>query len=267
MNYYSKLGVDKSASPEEIKRAYKKLAMQHHPDRGGDQKTFQEINEAYDTLKDPAKRQQYDNPQPRADFNMNSQNMNDMFNQFFGRRQPKNQNLFITIKMSLEEVVSGKDVIGRYTLSNGEPQVANIRIPAGVENNQQFRFRDLGDNSIKGLPRGDLIVQVLIKNHKTFVRDRLHLRTKCSINVLQLILGTDIVIEKLGGGPLIVKIPAGTDPGTILSIPGYGLPDLNTGRTGNLYLEIKGKTPKINDNNVLAEVKKLNDGISVSTRR
>ena len=84
MDYYKRLGVNKSASPEELKRAYKKLAMQHHPDRGGDQKTFQEINEAYDTLKDPAKRQQYDNPQPRADFNMNSQNMNDIFSQFFG---------------------------------------------------------------------------------------------------------------------------------------------------------------------------------------
>lgn len=84
MDYYNRLGVNKSASPDEIKRAYKKLAMRHHPDRGGNQKTFQEINEAYDTLKDPNKKAAYDNPQPQM--NINSGNMNDIFSSFFWRR-------------------------------------------------------------------------------------------------------------------------------------------------------------------------------------
>ena len=66
MDYYSTLGVSKNASPEELKKAYKKLSMQHHPDRtGGDDSRFKQINEAYSTLKDPQKRQEYDNPQPQ----------------------------------------------------------------------------------------------------------------------------------------------------------------------------------------------------------
>ena len=63
MNYYDILGVNQQASPDDLKKAYKKASMQHHPDRGGDESKFKEINEAYSTLKDPQKRQQYDNPQ------------------------------------------------------------------------------------------------------------------------------------------------------------------------------------------------------------
>ena len=74
MDYYNILGVDRSASQEDLKKAYKKASMKHHPDRGGNENTFKEINEAYSTLKDPQKRQQYDNPQPQ----FNTQNMGGM---------------------------------------------------------------------------------------------------------------------------------------------------------------------------------------------
>jgi curved DNA-binding protein len=267
MDYYSRLGVNKSASPDEIKQAYKKLAMQHHPDRGGDQATFQKINEAYDTLKDPNKKAAYDNPQPRADFNMNSQNMNDMFSQFFRQTQRvrKNSGISITVRIKLEDVVTGKDVVGKYMLGSGRQEVANIRIPPGVEDGLIMRYAGLGDNSVKQLPRGDLHVKIIVEKHKTFVRDRSHIRTKCSINVLELILGTEIIVNDLLGNNINVKIPKGTNPGTIMSIAGHGLPDMNTGRPGNLYLEIKGITPKIDDWDMLEEVKKLNDGTSIST--
>ena len=91
------------------------------------------------------------------------------------------------------------------------------------------------------------------------------MKTKCSINVLELILGTEIVVDKLGGGPLVVKIPPGTNPGTVLSVAGHGLPDMNSGRMGNLYLEVKGITPKINDYEILQKVNDLNDEIDKST--
>ena len=65
MDYYERLGVSRNASQEELKKAYKKASMQHHPDRGGDESKFKEINEAYSTLKDPQKRQEYDNPNPK----------------------------------------------------------------------------------------------------------------------------------------------------------------------------------------------------------
>jgi molecular chaperone DnaJ len=271
MDHYNRLGVAKNASQDDIKRAYRKLAMQHHPDRGGDEKLFQEINQAYDTLKDPAKRQQYDRPKVDPRVNVNTGNMDDVFKSFFGqgfaqaRQMRRNGNVSLNVRMTLEEVATGKDIIGRYVLNSGREEIANIRIPPGVESGTVMRYQGLGDDSIKQAPRGDLTVQINVLKHKTFERDRLHLRTKCSINVLELILGTEVVVEKLTGGPLNVKIPAGTHPGTILSIPGYGLPDPNTGRTGNLYLEIKGRTPKIDRYEVLEKVKNINDEVSKST--
>lgn len=268
MDYYSILGVNKSASPDELKRAYRKLAMQHHPDRGGDEQHFQKINEAYDTLKDPAKKQQYDNPQPQQQqYTYNTQNMNDVFNAFFGggRVMRKNADVAIAVRIELEDVVTGKDIVGRYRLNSGKEEVATIRIPKGIESGTTMRFHGLGDDSVNAVPRGDLLVKVNVLNHKTFTRDRLHLKTKCAINVLDLILGTEIDIEKLGGGPLTVKIPKGTNPGTILSIPKYGIPDERTGNQGNLYLEVKGITPNIDNFEHLEKVKKLYDELNKST--
>ena len=269
MDYYKTLGVPKNATQDDIKRAYRKLAKEHHPDRGGDQKLFQQINEAHDTLKDPAKRQQYDNPQPRADFNMNSQNMNDIFSSFFGggmqQRMRKNADITINVRINLADVMQGKDIVGKYRLRTGREEVANIKVPAGVEDNLVMQYRGLGDDSIPGLPRGNLNVKVTVEKHPTFVRDRSHIRTKCAINVLELILGTDVYVKNLLGDNVKVKIPKGTNPGTILSIAGHGLPDMNTGRKGNMYLEIKGITPKIDDWDLLNKVSEINNGISTST--
>ena len=93
----------------------------------------------------------------------------------------------------------------------------------------------------------------------------MHIRTNCSINVLALILGTQVIVTDLAGKDVNVKIPAGTNPGTILSIAGHGLPDVNTGKLGNLYLEIKGNTPKIDDWDMLEDVRKIYNGTNTST--
>lgn len=271
MDYYSILGVAKNASQDDIKKAYRTLAKEHHPDRtGGDDVRFKQINEAYDTLKDPTARQQYDNPRTNTQqqYQYNTQNMNDIFNSFFGGARGamrRNADIGISVRVELEDVLTGKDIIGRYTLHSGKEEVATIRIPRGVESNVTMRYQGLGDDTVKGAPRGDLLVKIVVVTHPQFVRDRLHLKTKCVINVLDLLLGTEVVIEKLGGGPLTIKIPQGTNPGTILSIPGYGLPDMNTGRVGNMYLEVKGITPKIDNFEHLEKVKALYDELNNST--
>lgn len=269
MNYYELLGVSKTATPEEIKKAYRKLAKEYHPDMAnGDAAKFKSINEAYDILKDPVKRQQYDSPQTSNQYSYSTQNMNDIFETFFGssrRVMRKNANITISVKIDLEDVLTGKDIIGKYKLHSGKDEVATIRVPPGVESGMTMRYPGLGDDHMLNAPRGDLLVKIIVKPHDSFLRDRLHLRTKCAINVFELMLGTDIIIDKLGGGPLTVKIPKGTNPGTILSIPGYGLPELNTGRTGNLYLEIKGITPEIEDQSILEKVKNIYDEIGNST--
>ena len=264
MDYYRRLGVSKTASPEDLKQAYKKLAMRHHPDRGGDSTTFQEINEAYNTLKDPNKRRQYDNPQP--EINVNSQNMEDVFSSFFGQRpqQRRNRDVKIALDLTLEEVATGKDILASYTLYSGQEATASLRIHPGIQHGEVIRYAGIGDNSVHRAPRGDLLIQCRVKAHTRFDRDRNHLRTKLNINVLDLILGSSCVIDSLTGGKIRVSIAKNTNPGTILSVAGHGLPDPRTQRVGNLYVELKGTLPKLNKEQ-LEKVKQINDELSTRT--
>lgn len=265
MDYYKRLGVNKTASPDEIKKAYKKLAMQHHPDRGGNQRKFQEINEAYDILKDPQKRKQYDNPQP--EINMNSQNFEDVFSQFFGQRRPmrRNKDVKIACDITLQEVATGKDTLAVYRLANGQECSATIRIHPGVHHGQVIRFQGLGDNSHPQMPRGDLLVLIRVKAHPHFERDRHHIKTKIDVSIFELILGCTYVVEGLTGSPIRVTIPKNTAPNTILSIAGYGLPDPTTNRQGNLYVQIKGVIPQLTQDEI-KKVKEINDATNSRSR-
>jgi len=265
MEYYNILGVNKNSPPEDIKKAYKQLAMKHHPDHGGDGNQFAKINEAYETLKDPIKKKEYDNPQPQINFNTG--NMNDIFSSFFGGGRPvrTNPDINITIRIGLEDAMYGKNILGRYTLRSGEESVANLNIPSGIESGQIFQVRGLGDNLNPNLPRGNLNAKIIVLSHPKFERDRLHLRTKCSINVLELILGTETDIETLDKKNIKLKIPKGTNPGTIMSIAGYGIRNHITHKIGNLYVEIKGVTPKVDDWDKIKKVKELNDELNTRT--
>jgi molecular chaperone DnaJ len=270
MDYYSILGVDRSADQNQIKQAYRTLVKQHHPDRGGDAEHFKKINEAYETLGDPTRRAQYDNPQSQYSFkatDFEGHPFEHIFRDFFNQktRSVKNKDLKIAITLTLEEVLKGKDVIATYSLSNGETTSANIKIPPGVEHGEAIRFRGLGDNYHSSLPKGDLIVYVKVLSHREFVREGRNIRKTINISVFDLILGKKITVKSLNGSDITVNIPAGTNPGTTLSVAGYGLPDLHTSRTGNLYLTIKSMTPKITNPEILERIKKINDEISSST--
>lgn len=267
MDYYSILGVAKTASQDDIKQAYKRLAKEHHPDRGGDHNRFAQINEAYETLRDPNKRAAYDQPQPQYQFSSN--NFEDIFSSFFGginQRQSyrRNRDIKILLELSLEDVLQGKDLIATYSMYNGRETSANIRIHPGVQDTEIIKFKNLGDGSIDTMPRGDLLVQVRVKKHPVFERDGFNLIVIEKVNLFDLMLGTSIKITTLGGENINVRIPSGTNPGTILSVAGHGLPNIRAGRTGNLYIQIKGVTPKI-PLDLHEKVKKLNDEINSRT--
>lgn len=269
MDYYNILGVNKTASPDEIKQAYRKLAMQHHPDKGGNEKTFQQINEAYDTLKDPAKRQQYDNPAPRNDFNFRANNFEDIFGTFFKQgmqqRPRKNRDVRLQVTITLEDVLNGKNLVAEYVLPSGQNVSANLHLHPGVEHGQAIRFKGLGDNSIPQLEKGDLILVIQIQKHPVFHREGMNLIVKKEINALDLLYGTTIDVKTLKGNTVRVTIPQGTQPNTLMSISDHGLVDQRTGKTGRLFLEIKCIIPKIKDENILKRIKDLNDEISHST--
>jgi curved DNA-binding protein len=251
MDYYSTLGVSKNASDKELKQAYKKASMQHHPDRGGDENKFKEINEAYSTLKDPQKRQQYDNPQPQ----FNSQNMGgmggfeDLFAQFGFRQQQqqqRNPDITIVADITLEECISGKQLLATYRLRNGKEETVDITIPPGANDGNMVRYQGLGEQIIQG-PRGNLIVKIQVRRHPIFEKDGINLIMKHKVSVFDLLLGCQNNIPTLEGGTIRLSIPQGTKPGVTFNVSGHGLPDIHNGRKGNMYVVIDAYTPKIED--------------------
>lgn len=273
MSHYRTLGIEPSATQEQIKEAYKKLVRQHHPDRGGDTELFKKINEAHDILKDPVKREQYDNPQQifnsstKNDFNFQYDDMDSMFSQMFKRTgyQQRNRDIKLAVTITLEEVFAGKTATISYRLGNGEETQANISIPAGIDHGEAIKFKGLGDNSISSVPRGDLIVFVKVLQHNGFERSGNNLRKTIEINTIDLIVGLKIDIKTINGNVISVNIPSGTNPGTILSVSEHGLPDYRTGKYGNLHLIVKGVTPKVTNADLIERIKLLNDAVSTST--
>lgn len=254
IDYYQTLGVGRNASQDEIKKAYRKMSMKHHPDRGGNEAKFKEINEAYATLSDSQKKAQYDNPQPQYSFHTG--NMNDIFEQMFGmgggpfgfreqqRRSMKNKNLNITVNVTLDDVLNGKTVIGSIRLPSGKDQAIELNIPPGVAAGDAIRFRGLGDDSIPGQPRGDLIAQIVEIHHPLFKRHGKNLYLNHTISSFEAMLGKKIVINTFENKQLEVKIPAGIQPGQSVKCRNHGLPLLNQPTRGDLIINIEVKTPK-----------------------
>jgi DnaJ-class molecular chaperone len=272
MDYYSTLGVNKGASDKDLKQAYKKLSMQHHPDRGGNEETFKQINEAYSTLKDPRKRQEYDNP-PQHQFNtgnpFNSGGMGgfeDVFAQFGFRhpqqRQPRNRDVNIEYKISFEEVFTGKTVNIQYRLPSGQIETLDATVPPGMKHNDSVRFAGKGDNSMSHLQRGNLILNIKVQPHVAWTRDNDNITTVKKVSVFDLILGTSLDITTPIGRHFSLKIPKGTKNGTVFSISGSGVPNVNTRVTGNAHIKIEAIIPIIDNEIILQKIKEIRDEIT-----
>jgi len=268
MDYYSILGVSRTASETEIKTAFRKLAAKHHPDKGGDHKKFIEIKEAYETLSDPQKRAAYDNPQPQSfSWSTNQQGFNpfeEIFGQQFGynpfggqRPQRKNHDIRVNVDLTLEEVFSGKEIRISYRSQSGHDIVHDINLPVGIPNGQTIRFRGLGDNSIPGIPPGDLYAKIQIRTPPNWSVDGLNLNTTVNVDFFDLLLGTEVNINVPGGKALSLKIPAGTQPTTTFSIHGHGIPNNNNGTVGTIFVKLKTLVPKIKNEGLLEKIREI----------
>jgi curved DNA-binding protein len=272
MDYYSILGVSRNASEQDIRKAYKKKSMQHHPDRGGNEEEFKKINEAYQTLRDSQKRQQYDNPGP--DFSFNSQHFQQGRNPFagtpfediFGRNPagqhgrgptPRNRDITIQAKIDLEEVLLGKNLIIQYTLSNRKLETVTVDVPPGARHGDTIKYQGLGDNGDPRFPRGDLNVRMHINKHRQWARDGDNLIAKIDTNVFDFLTGGAIIVKTLDKKELELKIPKGTQPGQTFNIPGYGIPNLQTGKRGNVYITVNAHIPIIKDESLIHKVTQL----------
>lgn len=257
MNYYQILGLQKGATDAEIKKAYRSLAMKHHPDRGGDEAKFKEISVAYEFLTNPEKKRIIDmGGDPAAqgggfghnpfEFHFTHGNFNDIFGFGFGGQRPqrRNKSLSINVQITLEDVLSGKDISAEVAMPGGSPKVVNIQIPPGIEHGQQIRYEGMGDSSIADIRAGDLIVNVFVQPHQTFHREGTSLIFNKEISVWDALLGTNIEITTLDQKKLNITVPAGTQPDTVLSCRGEGLPHIRSKLRGNLLIRLKVKIPK-----------------------
>lgn len=257
-DFYTTLGVDRSADPETIKRAYRQLAAKHHPDRGGDKDRFQEIQAAYDILSDPQKRAEYDNPQPQGFHFEFSNNVPPGFEQFFTnhpfgdifggpfRRQApvRNRTINLQTEITLEDSVFGKDLIANIQLPSGKNQTIEVKIPKGVRTGTVLRLANMGDDSIQGLPKGDIHLTVVIQQHKFFRREEDDLYYDLKLSCIDAILGKTKDIDCIDGKTIEVAIPPGTQHGQLLSIPNQGMPNMSSPNIrGRLLINVQITIP------------------------
>jgi molecular chaperone DnaJ len=336
--YYDVLGVNRDASQEEIKKAFRRLAMQYHPDRNkepGAEDRFKEINEAYEVLSDPEKRATYDrfghvgpNPFDRGFDGFGFGGFGDIFDAFFGgaatsrRRGPqRGADLRVGLSLTFEEAVFGTEkeievtrtevcsvcagtgsepgsqpqrcpecggsgevrraqqsIFGQFVhvtacdRCRGEGRIITdpchtcrgagrerksrklmVRIPAGVDTGAQIRLTGEGEAGTHGGSAGSLYVVITVQSHRYFQREDDDILLDLRLNVAQAALGDDGIEIPTLDGPEPLRIPAGVQPGHIITLRGKGVPHVRGGGRGDMLVRVNVQTPT----HLTAEQKRL----------
>ncbi|MEA3230136.1 MAG: J domain-containing protein [Thermodesulfobacteriota bacterium] len=281
-NYYKVLGVDKKATDEKIKKAYRKLAMKYHPDhtkgdKAGEEK-FKKISEAYAVLSDKEKRKQYDTFGSAGFQQRYSQedifrnfDFSDIFREFgFGGQrqggtrftfgggggpfgnfgdsrsaQPpvKGTDLVYELPLTISEVISGAQKTVSFK-HNGRVENLTVKIPKGMITGKKLRLTGKGEPNPYGGPAGDLFIKAIIIPDSVFSVKGTDLYFNQKIRLTEALLGTSITVRTPDGTEKRLKIPSGTKHQTKMRLAGQGLPVMNTKRRGDLFIKIEIDIPK-----------------------
>lgn len=274
-DYYKILGVSKTATAEEIKKAYRKLAVKYHPDKNPGNKSaeekFKEANEANDVLSDPEKRKKYDElgenwkyyqgggaPPPNYGFQggnrqqqyysgeSDNDGFSDFFESIFGNRfgggsrgRSKGDDYQTNVTLSLEEAYLGT---ARMLEVNGEK--LQMKFKPGTADEQSLRIKGKGGPAGKGGERGDIYVTVHISPHRYFERKGDDLYCEITVDLYTAILGGKATVNTLKG-PIQINIPKETENGKVLRLKGLGMPKYgSTTEFGDIYAKTKLTLPK-----------------------
>lgn len=275
MTHYETLGIGEGASAEEIKRAYRKLASQHHPDKGGDTAKFQAIQTAYDTLADTDRRQRYDAERQNpggVQFQFHHGDIGDIFRNFgfpggmdpFSqmRQQPqprRNKDLRIEIQIPLASTLEDQTKTISVQNTKGNRETVVVSIPRGVNNGTNIKYGGLGDNLFDTLVRGDLYIQINVHPAENFHINGIDLHTKISVNCLLAITGGETIITGLDGKTFLLTVAPGMQPGVKFRLVGQGLYQLNSDHRGDLYAEMSVSIPQNLTEEQLQTIKSIID--------
>jgi curved DNA-binding protein len=282
-DYYKTLGVAKTASGEEIKKAYRKLAMKYHPDHAKGDKTseekFKRISEAYAVLSDKDKRRQYDEFGAAGFQQRYSQedifkgfDFSDILREFgfggaqfssgrrggmkfsFGSGSPfgsqsrqqsrmKGSDLVYELPLKLTEVATGTSKVINFQ-HKGQTERLTVKIPMGMITGKKLRIAGKGESSPYGGAPGDLYIQSKVLDDPVYHADGYDINVTKEIKLSEAILGTDIHVPTLEGKELNLKIPPGTKHRTKMRLAGQGLPRMGKSGRGDLYINVHVILPK-----------------------
>ena len=279
-DYYGVMGVDRKASAEEIKNAYRKLARKYHPDVSKEkdaEEKFKELGEAYETLRDPEKRAAYDQlgkHAPGEDFrpppdwgrqfggsrhSFEDIDLSDLFAEFFGRghraggrRGPMpipGEDYEVTAHISLEDAYRGTTVDLELSVPEFDgsglmrrvPRSFKARIPKGATDGQRLRLRGQGGKGVNGGPDGDLYLNIALHPHALFRASGHDLYLDLPLAPWEAVLGAAVQVPTLGGS-VQLKVPPGTQAGQKLRLANRGLPKPHEG-AGDLFAIVQIVVP------------------------
>jgi curved DNA-binding protein len=302
-DYYATLGVEKTATPEQIKAAYRKLARKFHPDvskEKGAEERFKEVGEAYETLKDPEKRAAYDQlgrhapgdefrPPPDwqqsfgdTQFSFDDLDLADLFANIAGHsrgggpRAPNaprpGQDFEAAVRLTFDQAYAGTEVEFDMTVAEPDasgvlrrvPRKVKVRIPKGVTDGQKLRVPGKGAKGSNGGRDGDLYLDIHVDAHPLYRADGLDLYMELPLAPWEAVLGADVELPT-PSGRITLKVPAGTQAGQKLRLAGRGLsrPD---GTSGHLYAVAQIVVPTVVDERQRALFGQLKDGSTFNPR-
>ncbi len=285
-DYYKIMGLDSNATPEELKRAYRKLARKFHPDVSKEtnaEQKFKELGEAYETLKDPAKRDMYDKygaqwkqqgsqpPPSHAHAQQPSHSdFEDFINSMFRQReaqeasfhQQQNLDIHAKLSISLEDSFNGAEKVIQLPTAGGDVRSVKVKIPQGITPHQQIRLKGQAKQLASG-HAGDLYIEILINPHPFFRLENKNIFLNLPVSPWEATLGSTVSVPTLAG-LVKLKIPPNSQNNSQLRLKGRGLPGKPA---GDQIINVTLVIPKVSNEQVNALYKQIADAIDFNPRQ